>query len=130
MITFICYDRCSTCKKAEKWLHAQNIFFEKRSIKDQNPSAEELKAWLERSGHPLKRFINTSGTRYRELGLKERVPQMSEEDILALLATDGMLVRRPILLRESAVLPGFREADWAQALVRARRDGDALVSGR
>lgn len=118
MTTFICYDRCTTCQKAEKWLLAQGVPFEKRPIKEQNPSAAELKAWLDRSGLPLKRFVNTSGQLYRELQLKDKLPGMTEEETLALLATDGMLVKRPILLTDDAVLPGFKETDWAAALGR------------
>lgn len=116
MITFICYDRCSTCQKAEKWLLEHGIAYEKRPIKSQNPSGEELKCWLARSGLPVRRFINTSGMRYRELQLKDRLPQMGDDEILSLLATDGMLVKRPILVTDTAVLPGFREKDWEEAL--------------
>ncbi len=116
MNIFLCYDRCSTCQKAERWLQAQGVAYEKRPIKEQNPSAEELKLWQARSGLPLKRFVNTSGMLYRELQLKDRLPEMSEEEVFALLATDGMLVKRPILITDSAVLPGFKEQDWAAAL--------------
>ena len=116
MITFLCYDRCSTCQKAEKWLLAQGVSFEKRPIKEQNPRADELRQWQERSGLPLKRFVNTSGLLYRELQLKDRLPDMDEEEIRALLATDGMLVKRPILITDKAVVPGFREKDWEAAL--------------
>ena len=116
MNTFVCYDRCSTCQKAEKWLQAQGVCYEKRPIKEQNPSADELKSWVARSGLPLKRFVNTSGTLYRELRLKDRLPELSEEEVFALLATDGMLVKRPILITDDAVLPGFKEQDWAAAL--------------
>ena len=100
MNTFICYDRCSTCKKAEDFLKAHNISFEKRPIKEQNPSAKEIHEMKERSGLPLKRFFNTSGQLYKSMELKDKLPNMSEEEQEALLATDGMLVKRPILLRK------------------------------
>lgn len=98
MNVFLCYDRCSTCKKAEAWLDAQGIPYRKRPIKEENPSVEELRLWWQRSGLPLRRFFNTSGQRYKELQLKDKLPAMSEEDMLALLASDGMLVKRPLLI--------------------------------
>lgn len=113
---FIEYPKCSTCQKARKWLEAQGTAFEARHIREQNPTAEELKAWHEKSGLPLKRFFNTSGTLYRDLGLKDKLPGMSEEEQYALLATDGMLVKRPILVGDGFVLTGFRESEWAAAL--------------
>ncbi len=113
---FIEYPPCSTCKRAKAWLDGKGAAYTARHIKEQNPTYEELKQWHERSGLPLKRFFNTSGLLYKSLGLKERLPGMSEEEQLRLLATDGMLVKRPILVTDSAVLPGFREADWRQAL--------------
>ena len=113
---FICYERCSTCRKAESWLKAQGVTFEKRPIKEENPSAEELRLWQERSGLPLRRFFNTSGLKYKELGLKDRLPEMSAEEMLELLASDGMLVKRPLLVSEDFVLAGFREEEWRRAL--------------
>lgn len=113
---FIEYPKCSTCQKARKWLEAQGAAFESRHIKEENPTAEELKAWREKSGLPLKRFFNTSGMLYRDLGLKDKLPGMSEEEQYALLATDGMLVKRPILIGEGFVLTGFKESEWAAAL--------------
>lgn len=112
MFTFICYEKCSTCRKAEKWLQDKGIHYEKRPIKEENPTAEELRTWREKSGLPLKRFFNTSGQLYRSLNLKERLPDMGEEEQLQLLASDGMLVKRPILLAGDKVLVGFKEAEW------------------
>ena len=117
MNLFICYDRCSTCKKAESWLQTQGLAYEKRPIKEDNPSAEELHGWQKRSGLPMRRFFNTSGLLYKELQLKDKLPNMSEEEMLALLATDGMLVKRPLLITDDAVLVGFREAEWQAALL-------------
>jgi len=116
MNLFICYERCSTCKKAEAWLQAQGIPYEKRPIKEENPSAEELRVWQQKSGLPLRRFFNTSGLLYKEQQLKDRLPGMSEEEMLALLATDGMLVKRPLLIMGDTVLVGFREAEWQASL--------------
>ncbi len=113
---FVCYPSCTTCKKAEKWLEDRKIPVEKRHIKEDNPSEAELRAWHERSGLPLKRFFNTSGLKYKELELSKRLPAMPEEEQLRLLASDGMLVKRPILVGESFVLVGFREAEWEKAL--------------
>ena len=113
---FIQYPPCSTCQKAKKWLDEQGIAYEDRHIKLENPTFEELKAWYEKSGLPLKRFFNTSGLLYKSLELKDKLSQMSEEEQLRLLATDGMLVKRPILVGEDFVLTGFREADWAAKL--------------
>ena len=113
---FLCYPACTTCKKAEKWLEDRKIPVEKRHIKEDNPSEAELRAWHERSGLPLKRFFNTSGLKYKELELSKRLPAMPEEEQLRLLASDGMLVKRPILVGESFVLVGFREAEWEKAL--------------
>lgn len=110
---FLQYPPCSTCQKAKKWLDAQGITYEDRHIKENNPTYEELKAWYEKSGLPLKKFFNTSGLLYKSLGLKDKLPAMSEEEQLQLLATDGMLVKRPIVVGEDFVLTGFREADWA-----------------
>ena len=114
---FIQYPPCSTCKKAKAWLDERGVGYEDRHIKENNPTYEELKAWYEQSGLPLKRFFNTSGLLYKSLNLKERLPHMTEEEQLRLLATDGMLVKRPILLTESAVLVGFREKEWEALLL-------------
>ena len=114
---FVCYPSCTTCKKAEKWLEDRKIPVEKRHIKEDNPSEAELRAWHERSGLPLKRFFNTSGLKYKELELSKRLPAMPEEEQFRLLASDGMLVKRPILVGESFVLVGFREAEWEAALL-------------
>lgn len=110
---FLQYPPCSTCQKAKKWLDTQGITYEDRHIKENNPSYEELKAWYEKSGLPLKKFFNTSGLLYKSLGLKDKLPTMTEEEQLKLLATDGMLVKRPIVVGEDFVLTGFKEADWA-----------------
>ena len=111
-MTFICYARCTTCKKAQKWLEEQGKDFEVRDIKEKNPSYEELKTWYAKSGLPLKRFFNTSGQLYKTMELKDKLPDMSEEEQLKLLATDGMLVKRPILVDGDTVLVGFKEAEW------------------
>ncbi len=114
---FICYDKCSTCKKAEKWLADNGIEFDKRSIVDDNPTALEIKEWLSKSGLPIRRFFNTSGIKYRELSLKNRVATESTEELLELLATDGMLVKRPLLITDQTALPGFRESEYAETLL-------------
>ena len=113
---FIEYPKCSTCQKARKWLDGKGLAYTDRDIKTENPSLEELKAWHKRSGLPLKRFFNTSGLLYRDLGLKDKLETTSEEEQLALLATDGMLVKRPILVTDSTVLIGFKEKDWEKEL--------------
>ena len=113
---FIYYPKCSTCKKAKKWLDEQGISYEDRHIIEDNPTVEELKDWHERSGLPLKRFFNTSGMKYRELGLKDKLPEMSEEEQYELLATDGMLVKRPLVVGDDFVLIGFKEALWKETL--------------
>lgn len=113
---FVCYPNCTTCQKARKWLEAKGIAFAERHIKKDNPSVEELKAWHIKSGLPLKRFFNTSGMQYRGLRLKDKIPTMSEDEQLSLLASDGMLVKRPLLVGDDFVLVGFKEADWAAAL--------------
>ena len=110
---FVCYPKCSTCKKAEVWLVEKGISFQKRDIKEDNPTREELARWLAASGLPVKRFFNTSGLQYKALGLKDRLPAMTVEEQLDLLATDGMLVKRPILVDGDTVLVGFKEAEWA-----------------
>ncbi|PJM72634.1 ArsC family transcriptional regulator [Bifidobacterium primatium] len=119
---FLCYARCSTCAKARKWLDGHGIAYAERDIKGDNPNADELAAWHRASGLPIRRFFNTSGQLYRAMGLKDRLPSMSDEEAVELLATDGMLVKRPLLIVPSAdggeptVLVGFREPQWEQAL--------------
>lgn len=115
---FICYSRCSTCQKAKKWLDEHSIEYTERPIKEDNPSAEELKEWHERSGLPLKRFFNTSGMLYKELKLKDKLHGMSDEEQYELLATDGMLVKRPLLVSDDFVLTGFKEKEWEEALLK------------
>ena len=115
MVLFLEYPKCSTCKKAKKWLDDHQVAYTDRHILEENPTEDELREWIGRSGLPLKRFFNTSGMKYRELQLKDRLPGMSEEEQIALLATDGMLVKRPLLVLDHRVLPGFREADWSEA---------------
>ena len=113
---FVCYPKCTTCQKAKAWLEARGLAFDLRDIKTDNPTGEELRRWHARSGLPLKRFFNTSGLQYKALGLKDRLPGMGEEEQLDLLSTDGMLVKRPILVGEDFVLVGFREKEWAEKL--------------
>ena len=108
----LCYTKCSTCRRAIAWLEERNIPYTYRDIKEDNPTYEELSDWIRRSGLPLKRFFNTSGLPYRALGLKDKLEGMSEEEQLRLLATDGMLVKRPLVVTDALVLPGFREAEW------------------
>ena len=117
MVLFLEYPKCSTCQKAKKWLDENGVAYTARHIVEQNPSAEELRDWAQRSGLPLKRFFNTSGLAYKALGLKDKLPGMSEEEQLRLLASDGMLVKRPVVVTESAVLVGFRPAEWEKALL-------------
>ena len=109
---FICYPKCSTCQKAKRWLEAHGIEYTERHIVEENPSCEELKEWYDRSGLPLKKFFNTSGLLYKSMNLKEKLPAMTEEEQLQLLATDGMLVKRPIVVKGDIVLTGFKAADW------------------
>ena len=109
---FLEYPPCSTCKKAKAWLDANGVVYMARHIKEDNPTYEELKEWYQRSGLPLKKFFNTSGLLYKSLNLKDKLPTMSEEEQLRLLATDGMLVKRPIAVKDGLVLTGFKEADW------------------
>ncbi|MFT8355769.1 MAG: arsenate reductase family protein [Bifidobacterium aquikefiri] len=116
-IGFVCYKPCSTCARARVWLNDHHIPFNERDIKDDNPSASELKRWWEMSGLPLKRFFNTSGQSYRSLNMKDRLPQMSNEEALELLATDGMLVKRPIVVSANNILVGFRPEEWQKALL-------------
>ena len=112
---FIQYPKCTTCQKAKKWLDDRGISYEDRHIKENNPTYEELKEWHARSGLPLKRFFNTSGLLYKELQLKDKLPEMSEDEQLKLLATDGMLVKRPLVAADDFVLVGFKEKEWAEA---------------
>lgn len=112
MIKFICYPKCTTCQRAKKWLDANGIEYELRDIKLDRPTLSELAEWYDLSGLPLKKFFNTSGLLYKSLELKTRLPEMTEEDMLTLLATDGMLVKRPLLIGDDFVLVGFKEAEW------------------
>ena len=114
---FLCYPKCTTCQKAKAWLDAHGVSYTLRDIKLDNPSLSELKDWHSRSGLPLKRFFNTSGLQYRALELKDRLPSMPEEEQYALLASDGMLVKRPLLLTDGNVLVGFKETEWAEKLL-------------
>ena len=116
MLKFICYPKCTTCQKAKKWLDDNNVKYEVRNIKDNCPTLEELTKWYKKSGLPLKKFFNTSGLLYKSLELKEKLPSMSEDEMLSLLSTDGMLVKRPILVSEGFVLVGFKEPEWFSAL--------------
>ena len=115
-MTFICYERCGTCKKAKAWLEEKGVAYDLRPIKEVNPSYEELKEWHRRSGLPLRKFFNTSGLLYKSMKLKDKLPAMTEEEQLQLLATDGMLVKRPLLIGDGFVLVGFREAEWIDKL--------------
>lgn len=113
---FLEYPKCSTCKKAKNWLESNGVEFEDRHVVENNPTAEELKVWYEKSGLPLKKFFNTSGLKYKELGLKDKLPNMTEEEQLNLLGTDGMLVKRPLVIGDDFVLIGFKEPQWAEKL--------------
>ena len=113
---FVCYPKCSPGKKAKDWLETQGVSFTERDIKTDNPTEAELREWHRRSGLPLKRFFNTSGLQYKALGLKDRLPGMTEDEQYALLATDGMLVKRPLLVGEDFALPGFKEKEWIEKL--------------
>ena len=112
MIKFICYPKCTTCQRAKKWLDDNNIEYELRDIKLDNPTLDELVEWYKKSGLPLKKFFNTSGLLYKSLDLKNKLPAMTEDEMLKLLSTDGMLVKRPIIIGAEFVLVGFKEADW------------------
>ncbi len=114
---FVNYPKCSTCRKAKKWLDEQNIEYDSRHIIEDNPTADELRKWWEISDLPLKRFFNTSGMKYRELKLKDKLPDMSEDEQLDLLATDGMLVKRPVLVGDDVVLVGFKVKEWEEKLL-------------
>lgn len=115
-VLFLEYPPCSTCKKAKAWLDAHGVEYTSRHIKEQNPSKEELSLWYKRSGLPLKKFFNTSGLLYKSMSLKDRLPSMSEEEQLSLLSTDGMLVKRPIIVADSFVIVGFKESEWTEKL--------------
>jgi arsenate reductase len=114
MLTFLCYPKCTTCQKARKWLDDRGIEYIFRDIKTENPTITELALWQERSGQPLKKFFNTSGLLYKSMELKTKLPTMSHEAMLELLSTDGMLVKRPLLIGEDFVLVGFKEGEWAE----------------
>ena len=116
MLEFICYPKCTTCKKAQKWLDDNKTEYKLRDIKEENPSLKELTAWYKKSGLPLKRFFNTSGLLYKSLELKTKLPEMTEDEQLKLLASDGMLVKRPILIDKDFVLVGFKENEWIATL--------------
>ena len=116
MLKFICYPKCTTCHKAKKWLDDNKIEYELRDIKEDNPSLEELNAWYKMSGLPPKKFFNTSGLLYKSMELKDKLPNMSEEDQLKLLATDGMIVKRPLIIGKDFVLVGFKESEWSDKL--------------
>ena len=116
MLKFICYPKCTTCQKAKKWLDDNKIEYELRDIKLDNPTLEELTEWYKKSGLPLKKFFNTSGLLYKSLELKDKLPTMTEEEMLNLLSTDGMLVKRPLLIGQDFVLVGFKEAEWKEKL--------------
>jgi len=117
MMIFVCYTKCTTCQKAKKWLEAHNIPFEERHIKESNPTIDELKDWHKKSGLPLRKFFNTSGLLYKELNLRGKLPTMSEEEQYSLLASDGMMVKRPILISDDFILAGFNETEWKAALL-------------
>jgi len=116
MLTFICYPKCTTCQKAKKWLESREIAFCERHIKEFNPTYEELKSWQKKCGLNLRKFFNTSGVLYKELNLKDKLPNMSDEEKLRLLSTDGMLVKRPILVCDDFILVGFNEKEWEDKL--------------
>ena len=113
---FLEYPKCSTCKKAKKWLDDNGISYTDRHIKEENPTADELREWHQKSGFPLKKFFNTSGLLYKEMQLKDKIPTMNEDERLKLLATNGMLVKRPLVVKGDIVLVGFREAEWNEKL--------------
>ena len=116
MLKFICYPKCTTCQRAKKWLDDNKIKYELRDIKLDNPTLEELSEWYQKSGLPLKKFFNTSGLLYKSLDLKNKLPEMTKDEMLKLLATDGMLVKRPLLISDNFVLVGFKEVEWERNL--------------
>ncbi len=115
-MTILCLDTCTTCRRALKWLDDRGVEYNVRPIRDERPRYDELSEWLKKSGLPIRRFFNTTGVMYRELKLKDQIDTMSEDELLTLLASDGMLVKRPLLISEKAVIPGFREKDWEKVL--------------
>ncbi|MGL4848484.1 MAG: arsenate reductase family protein [Clostridium sp.] len=115
-VLFVEYPKCTTCRKAKKWLTENGVDFEDRDIKENNPTKEELKAWLEMSGYEIKKFFNTSGVLYREQGMKDKVKVLSEDELLDILAKDGMMVKRPILIKDDKVLVGFKEQEWEEII--------------
>lgn len=117
MLIFIEYPKCTTCKRAKAWLDEAGIEYTDRNIKDENPTIDELREWYAKSGLPLKRFFNTSGMLYKQMSLKDKLPQMSEEEQLELLSTDGMLVKRPIIINDDTIIVGFRQEEWEQKLL-------------
>lgn len=117
-MTFLCYAKCTTCQKAKKWLDTKGIKYTERPIKEQNPSIVELKRWHQMSGLPLKKFFNTSGLLYKDMNLKDKLPNMSEEEQLAILSANGMLVKRPMMIGDDFVLIGFKEAEWEEKFSR------------
>lgn len=117
-VLFVEYPKCSTCQKAAKWLKENGVDYQDRHIKEENPSKEELKAWREKSGYPLKKFFNTSGKLYKDMGLKDKLADMDEEEQYGLLASDGMLVKRPLVVGRDFVLAGFKEKEWQEKLKR------------
>ena len=123
---FVEYPKCSTCQKAKKWLDSHGVVYVDRHIREENPTLEELKEWHRRSGLPLKRFFNTSGMLYREMGMKDRLPSMSEEEQYSLLASDGMIVKRPIVVGEDFILVGFREKEWETVLAGTQTGSDGI----
>ena len=118
MIKFICYPKCTTCQRARAWLDGNNIEYEMRDIKEDNPTLEELTVWYKTGGLPLRKFFNTSGLLYKSLDLKNKLPSMSEDEMLKLLSTDGMLVKRPIVIADRLVLVGFKEDEWSDSLTK------------
>ena len=114
MVTFICYPKCTTCKKAQAWLESNSVEYTLRNIKEEKPTEEELRAWHKKSGEMLRKFFNTSGLLYKSMELKSKLPCMIEDEMYKLLSTDGMLVKRPLLITEDTVLIGFKEAQWAE----------------
>ena len=116
MLQFICYPKCTTCQKAKKWLDENGVEYHLRDIKQDNPTLEELKLWYGKSGLPLKKFFNTSGLLYKSMELKNKLPTMTDEEMLSLLASEGMLVKRPLLIGEDYVLVGFKEAQWKEKM--------------
>ncbi len=116
MLKYICYPKCTTCQKAQKWLDDNGVSYDTRDIKLENPTADELRQWHKKSGLPLKKFFNTSGLIYKSLDLKNKLPEMTNDEMLALLATDGMLVKRPLVIGDDFVLVGFKENEWAEKI--------------